>query len=145
AAIGHPQPTWQSMRAAPMFETPSLWQRAGFLLTNPWRNHLLPASWLQKLVAMSASPLISESLARPGGWRAMEIIYRNDEPTDWLDRQALRDSPICMAARNRRRIVTGQLARLIRRYNTESTVTLLGIGAGPGRHVQGAIVDSGID
>jgi ubiquinone/menaquinone biosynthesis C-methylase UbiE len=75
----------------------------------------------------------------------MEITYRNDEPVDLVDRMALRSNPIAMAARNRRRIVTARLAALIARYGETAPVTVLGVGAGPGRHVQTAILDSGID
>jgi SAM-dependent methyltransferase len=64
---------------------------------------------------------------------------------DWFDRQALCDNPISMAARNRRLIVTQKIARLIARYGAAAHVNVVGIGAGPGRHVQTAIVDSGID
>jgi hypothetical protein len=72
----------------------------------------------------------------------MEILYRNDEPCDWFDRQALRDNPLSMACRNRRKLVTRQLARLIAEAATGKPVTILGVGAGPGRHVQEAIVAS---
>ncbi|MFN0056155.1 MAG: class I SAM-dependent methyltransferase family protein, partial [Planctomycetales bacterium] len=107
------------------------------------KNFLIPAGWLKRLVAGSQSPLIAESLQRPGGWRSMEIVYRRDEPVDWLDRQALCDNPMSMAARNRRQIVTSQLARLINEHGVDAPVTILGVGAGPGWHVQQAIVDSG--
>ena len=120
-------------------------QRAACLLANPWKNFLLPAAWLRRRLQRSRSPLVAESFARPGGWRSMEIIYRNAEPVDWFDRQALRDNPISMAARNRCRIVTRKIADRITRCGTQAAVTLVGVGAGPGRHVQTAIVESGID
>lgn len=75
----------------------------------------------------------------------MELVYRNAEPVDWFDRQALRDNPISMAARNRRKIVTDRLTKLIQKYGSQEPVTLLGVGAGPGWHIQTAIVDSGIE
>jgi SAM-dependent methyltransferase len=131
--------------ARPSLESPSALQRTGYLLVNPWKNFLLPAGWLRKRLQRSQSPLVAESFVRPGGWRSMEIIYRNQEPVDWFDRQALRDNPISMAARNRRLIVTQKIAALIARYGKASNVAIVGIGAGPGRHVQTAIVDSGID
>jgi SAM-dependent methyltransferase len=120
-------------------------QRAAYLVVNPWKNSLLPAGWLRRRLSRSRSPLVAESFVRPGGWRSMEIIYRNQDPVDWFDRQALRDNPISMAARNRRRIVTQKIVSLIARYGRESAVTIVGVGAGPGRHVQSAIVDSGIN
>jgi hypothetical protein len=133
-----------STDSAPL-EFPSVRQRIGYLLTNPWRNFLIPAGWLKRLVAHSRSPLIAESRVNPGGWRSMEIIYRNAAPVDWFDRQALRENPISMAARNRRRLVTGIIARLIVEYASGQKVIVVGVGAGPGRHVQAAIVESGID
>src|SRR5579872_6821683 len=51
-------------------------------LVNPLRNHLLPARLVRGLLSLSRSPLVTESLIRPGGWRSMEITYRNDEPVD---------------------------------------------------------------
>jgi SAM-dependent methyltransferase len=136
----------RSVNDAPAsLESPSMLQRAGYLLVNPWKNFLLPAGWLRKRLQHSRSPLVAESFVRPGGWRSMEIIYRNQEPVDWFDRQALRDNPISMAARNRRLIVTQKIAALVARYGKASNVTIVGVGAGPGRHVQTAIVDSGID
>ena len=93
----------------------------------------------------SQSDLIAESFRSPGGWRSMELVYRNAPPVDWLDRQALRDNPISMAARNRRKIITDKLTKLIQLQPRDQHVNLLGIGAGPGWHLQTAIVDSGID
>jgi hypothetical protein len=126
-------------------ESPSMLQRAGYLLANPWKNFLLPAGWLRARLRRSRSALLAESFVRPGGWRSMEIIYRSSTPVDWFDRQALLDNPISMAARNRRRIVTQKIAALITRCDRTLPVTIVGVGAGPGRHVQTAIVDSGIE
>ena len=123
-------------------ESPTIAQRAGYLLANPWRNFLLPAGWLKRQMAASKSPLIAESFVRPGGWRSMEIVYGNSAPVDWFDRQALRSNPISMAARNRCRVVTRKLAELIAEHGAAAPVTILGVGAGPGRHVQSAIIDS---
>jgi hypothetical protein len=131
--------------AAIPLEAPTIGQRAAYLLANPWKNFLLPAGWLRKRLRCSRSPLVAESFVRPGGWRSMEIIYRNAEPVDWFDRQALRDNPISMAARNRCRVITRKIADLIARCGAPSPVSIVGVGAGPGRHVQTAIVESGID
>ena len=75
----------------------------------------------------------------------MELIYANEAPVDLLDKQALRDNPISIASRNRWRIVTGKLAELISKYGSEPRVVLLGVGAGPGRHIQAAIEQSRIE
>ena len=128
-----------------VLETPSVMQRAGYVLANPWKNYLLPAEWLKQLIGSSRSPLIAESQVRPGGWRSMELIYANEQPVDLVDKQALRDNPISIASRNRRRIVIGVLTELIAKYEAESRVILLGVGAGPGRHIQEAIEQSKIE
>ena len=114
-----------------VLESPSMIRRLGWMMTNPWKNTLLPAAFLRWLLSRSRSPLIAESLARPGGWRAMEIIYAQAPAVGWLDRQALHDSAVCMAARNRRRIVTGILTQLLAGTPTDFPITMLGIGAGP--------------
>lgn len=139
SAIENPEPLDE------LLESPSIGQRIGYLLANPWKNFLLPAAWLKRAVSGSPSPLIAESRRRPGGWRSMEIIYRNAEPVDWFDRQALRDNPISMAARNRCRIATRLLASMIAEYGAVGSVSLVGVGAGPGRHIQHAIARSGVD
>ena len=126
-------------------ESPTAIQRLGYLLTNPGKNYLLPAEWLRALMRRSRSPLIAESFIRPGGWRSMELVYRNAEPVDWLDRQALRDNPISMAARNRRKMVTDRLTKLIQQQASKDHLALLGIGSGPGWHLQTAIIDSKMD
>ena len=127
------------------FESPSILQRLGYFLTNPGKNYLIPVSLLRALMNTSRSPLVAESFIRPGGWRSMEIVYKNAPPVDWLDRQALRDNPVTMAARNRRKIVVNRLTRLIQQQGSAGHVTLLGIGAGPGRLLQTAMSDAKID
>ena len=126
------------------FEAPSVMQRFGYFITNPGKNYLIPCLLLRALLKTSRSPLIAESFLRPGGWRSMEIVYENALPVDWLDRQALADNPITMAARNRKKIVIERLAGLIRKLDSVGHITLLGIGAGPGRLLQTAMSDSKI-
>lgn len=126
-------------------ESPSRLMRAGYLAARPLKNALLPAGWVRRLVARSESPLAAESLVRPGGWRSMEITYRNSDPVDWFDRQALRHTPTSMASRNRLKLIVPRLASHIVRWAKTGDVTILGVGAGPGRHVQTAIVESGVD
>lgn len=127
------------------FETPSAGQQFAYRILNPFKNYLLPSGLLKGLMRTSKSKLIEESFVAPGGWRSMELLYRNAPPTDWLDRQALRDNPISMAARNRRKVVTGKLAQLIREQPVDEHVTMLGIGSGPGWHIQTAIMEAGIE
>lgn len=126
-------------------EALSIAQRTRGLLLNPWKNFLLPARILQRWMGSTPSPLVAESFLRPGGWRSMELVYANAQPLDWLDRLALCDNPMSMASRNRLRIVVARLASLIARYAAEAPVTVLAVGAGPGRHVQTAITNSGVE
>ncbi|QDV53110.1 class I SAM-dependent methyltransferase family protein [Gimesia fumaroli] len=113
--------------------------RIGGWVANPYKNYLLPVTWLQRLLKSSQSELLAETFRRPGGWRTMEMMYRNREPVDSLDRQALQDNPIARASRNRLQLVTQKLMELMRQYAETEKVTVVGVGAGPGRHVQTAI------
>jgi hypothetical protein len=107
-------------------------------LVDPLRNRLLPVSMLKRMANRSQSPLIQESLVRPGGWRSMNIVYQNSKPVDWMDRMAVRYNPISMATRNRRKLVTAKLTELLKSLQSEPQIQLLGIGAGPGLHLQDA-------
>jgi 2-polyprenyl-3-methyl-5-hydroxy-6-metoxy-1,4-benzoquinol methylase len=109
---------------------------------DPLRNHL-PATLLKRIVQRSNSPLIRESIARPGGWRSMNIVYANEPPVDWMDRMAVRYNPISMATRNRRKLVTAKLTTIVNSFAESIPLQLLGVGAGPGLHLQDAIVRSG--
>ncbi|MDA0834169.1 MAG: class I SAM-dependent methyltransferase family protein [Planctomycetota bacterium] len=126
-------------------ETISPSQRFVSALMNPWKNRLLPAGVLRRLLKNSKSPLLAESFQRPGGWRSMQIIYRNDPPVDWFDDQALRTNPVSIASRNRCRIVIQKLSRAIAEIERGIPVNVVGIGSGPGVQIQSAIVNSGID
>jgi SAM-dependent methyltransferase len=118
--------------------------RAGCRFARPLKN-LLPTEWLRRRLGRSESPLVAELFVRPGGWRSMEITYRNHEPVDWFDRQAMRHTPTSMASRNRLKLIVPWLASQIARHAETGDVTILGVGAGPGRYVQTAIVESGVD
>ena len=109
-------------------------------ILDPLRNHLVPASVLKHMVQQSRSPLIQESLVRPGGWRSMNIVYANEPPVDWMDGMAVRYNPISMGTRNRRKLVTAKLTEIMKGLSDEPMIHLLGIGAGPGQHLQDAVV-----
>lgn len=111
---------------------------------DPLRNHLLPASLLKRIANRSHSPLIQETIARPGGWRSMNIVYANQRPIDWMDRLAVRYNPISMDTRNRRKLVTAKLTEIIKGVTSERPIHLLGIGAGPGLQLQDSVVRSGL-
>ena len=112
-------------------------------LTSPIRN-LLPAWYLRRLMQRSKSPVIQEMFLRPGGWRAIELCYQNAPPVDWLDRIAVKSNVMAMANRNRRKYVVRQLSRLLLDHAHRPLVNVLGIGAGPGLHIQDAIVMAGL-
>jgi len=113
-------------------------------LMNPLRNYILPV-WLMKLIMRgSESPLMKESLRRPGGWRAMEIIYENAEPVDFIDSITVRYNPFPMGLRNRKRYVTRKIASLIREFADDDPVVIVGLGSGPGTNVREGILLSGV-
>ena len=119
-------------------------QHALKLLIDPYRNWLLPARLLQWIVKLSRSPLVAETLRRPGSWQAMQIVYANQRPVDLIDRMAVRYNTISMASRNRRKLVTAKLAEVLAEMSGESRLSVVGVGAGPGLHVQDAICRAGL-
>lgn len=126
------------------YEDLSLGQWLLKVIADPWKNSLLPAAVLRMLTRTSKSQLIAESHRAPGGWLSMEVIYQNNSPVDLLDKMAVRDNPISMAARNRRKFVVSELARHMQSFATERVINVLGVGAGPGLQVQDAFLDTGM-
>lgn len=120
-------------------------QRAAKLVVDPLRNYLLPASFWRRVMRRSKSPLIAESLLRPGSWQSMRIVYANDPPVDLFDRMAVRYNPISMATRNRRKLIVARLTEILKSHAGDPRLSIIGVGAGPGLHVQEAICRSGID
>lgn len=114
-------------------------QYAMKLLLDPFRNHLIPASWWRTLMGLSRSPLVAETLRRPGSWQAMQIVYANERPVDFIDRLAVRYNAISMASRNRRKLVTAKLTDVLATMSGQDHIAVVGVGAGPGLHVQDAI------
>jgi len=106
---------------------------------NPLMNYLIPR-WLM-LYLLRGSMLFKESLERPGGWRAMEIIYENRPPRNFFDRMAIKYSPFSIAIRNRKKLVNRVLCGLIDRYAHRGKVTIVDVGSGPGTHVIDTMAD----
>ena len=127
------------------FEVLPWGQRLAKLVVDPWRNYLLPGALWRKLMRRSRSPLIAESLRRPGSWQSMRIVYANDPPVGIMDRMAVRYNPISMASRNRRKLVVSLLSEMLKKRANAGPISILGVGAGPGLHVQEAICQSGIN
>jgi SAM-dependent methyltransferase len=127
------------------FEVFGLRQRIRHVITNPFKNWILPTGLLRKVMVWSGSPLVLESLHRPGGWKAMEIIYKNAPPINSIDALSVRDACFPMAIRNRKKLVTKTIAELVRKHAQASCVVIVGVGAGPGTNIQEGILQSGID
>lgn len=122
------------------YEVYSPRQRITRAITNPLRNWLLPSWFIKFLMRRSPSPVIQEMLLRPGGWRSMELCYQNAPSVDWLDKISIKENVMAMANRNRRKYVVRQLTRLLHAHAHCPAIHALGIGAGPGLHIQDAIV-----
>lgn len=128
------------------YETLSLFRRAfNRALVNPLINYLIPARLLSGILKTSGSPLLRESMLRPGGWRAMKITYDNGEPVDFIDKCMLKDAVLTLSARNRRRMAVRSIGDLIRKYRVHGDVHIVGIGTGPGFNVLEAMVDAQTD
>jgi SAM-dependent methyltransferase len=101
------------------YETLPLLQKIfNHTVLNPLVNYVIPAKILTDFISKSKSPLVRESILRPGGWRAMRISYENGEPRDWIDKRILKDAVLTL---------------------------IVGIGTGPGFNVLEAMVDARTD
>jgi len=128
------------------YETLPLLQRVfNHAVLNPLLNYIIPSNMLIDFLSKSKSPLIHESILRPGGWRAMRISYENREPRDWIDKRILKDAVLTLSARNRRRMAVSALKNLIYRHCAQGDVHIVGIGTGPGFNVLEAMVDANTD
>jgi len=103
-------------------------------IVNPFITHLLPRDVLIKYLKESKSPLIKESLKRPGSWRCMKISYENKPPVDFIDLIVSRCGTFPMGLRNRKRLVVRKIVNLIQHYLDEgvSEVNVVAVGAGTG-------------
>lgn len=124
-------------------ETLSLFRRAfNCALVNPLINHLVSARLLIGILKTSRSPLLTESLLRPGGWRAMRITYDNGEPVDYIDKCMLKSAALTLSARNRRKMTVRSIGDLIVKYRAGGDVHIVGIGTGPGFNVLEAMANA---
>ena len=128
------------------YETLSLLQRViNRTVVNPLINYFVPAKLLKGFLSSSKSVLAHESIIRPGGWRAMNICYKNGEPRDMVDKRMLKDAALAISARNRKRMAVRGLGELIDKYKVEGDVHIVGIGTGPGFNLLEAMVDAKTD
>ena len=109
------------------------------------RNCRRPDGILARMVVSVGRPIVRrlselarESLRQPGGWRCLEIVYRN-QPRTLLDRFWL-SSRAARGARNRLQILTKELCAIVRdRAKRGEIVNLLSLGSGPGHEILGCI------
>jgi len=97
---------------------------------NPLANHL-PTGILKRLLRFGKSELASSNWADPGGWESMVISYHG-RPRQIADKLLVGGGTMSMALRNRRRLSSRILARLIDSAAGEP-VQVLCLGAGPGQ------------
>jgi SAM-dependent methyltransferase len=114
---------------------------------NPLINWILPARFIRWVLRVTRSEMAEASWANPGGWKSMVLSYREDIPPQVADRFLVRLGAIPIALRNRRKLATEILARLIRDRGSEgskgSPTNVVCLGAGPGMICLDAIQRSG--
>ncbi len=105
-------------------------------VTNPLANHL-PVGLLKALLRFGKSELAAANWVDPGGWRSMVISY-DGRPRQIADKLLVSGGTMSMALRNRKRLASRLLARLI-----DSAVSdpphVLCLGAGPGHIIMDAM------
>ncbi len=110
-------------------------------LTNPLVNWVVPAGLIRWALRVTRSEMAAASWADPGGWKSMVLSYRQDTPPQIADRLLLRLGSIPMALRNRKKLATEVLARMIRQRSGQRT-NIVCLGAGPGAIVLDAMTRS---
>jgi SAM-dependent methyltransferase len=127
-----------------MLETLSAAESVLAKLKAPFLDWLIPAAALKSVIYRSRSPLVKAQREGPGGWRAMELVYQNAAPVDWIDRMALTGNAYARAARNRRKVVIQLLTKLvddIPARSEQDPIVILNLGAGTGTHVRSVLTD----
>ena len=109
------------------------------ILINPLANYL-PAKWFKKWLADGQSELALANWRDPGGWRSMVISYLNEPSTTW-DRLLIKGGTIPMALRNRKKLATRLIAKLIDGLDHEPA-EVLGLGAGPAMIIADAMSEA---
>ena len=109
------------------------------IIINPLANYL-PAEWVKTWLRKGGSELALSNWRDPGGWRSMVISYDGNPKKTW-DRILVRGGTIPMALRNRKRLASRLIARLIERVDHESGHVLC-LGAGPGQIITDAMTQT---
>ncbi len=106
---------------------------------NPLANYL-PAAWWKQWLAEGESELALANWKDPGGWRSMVISYEGNPEKTW-DRLLVKGGTIPMALRNRKRLASRLLARLIDEA-PHTPAHALCLGAGPGMIISDALTQT---
>lgn len=113
-------------------------------ITNPLVNWILPAGFVRWILRITRSEMAAASWANPGGWRSMVLSYRDEKPPQIIDRVLLKLGAIPVALRNRRKLATEIIARLIRDRAGQQT-NIVCLGAGPAMICLDAMQQAGHD
>ncbi|KPK82863.1 MAG: hypothetical protein AMJ81_09010 [Phycisphaerae bacterium SM23_33] len=122
------------------FETVSSLRRAlKRLLVHPLVNYG-PAGLTRALLRFGKSELAAANWADPGGWESMVISYRQN-CSQVADRLLIHAGTMPMALRNRKRLGSFLIARLIEQARA-GPVHVLCLGGGPGWVIQDALAQT---
>jgi len=105
-------------------------------VANPLANYL-PAGLLKAVLRFTRSELAASNWQDPGGWRSMVISY-DGKPTQIADKVLVGGGAMATALRNRRKLASRLLARLIDQSDSPD-VHVLCLGAGPGYIITDAL------
>ncbi len=100
-------------------------------VTNPMINWVLPAGFLRWMLRVAKSEMAEASWSDAGGWKSMVLSYSEEKPPQIADRFLTKLGTMPAALRNRRKVVTELLARMIREREGQAT-NVVCLGAGPG-------------
>jgi len=111
-------------------------------LTNPLVNWVVPAALIRWALRVTRSEMAAASWEEPGGWKSMVLSYREHTPPQIADRLLLKLGSIPMALRNRKKLASEIIARMIRERAGQRT-NVVCLGAGPGAIVLDAMQRAG--
>jgi predicted RNA methylase len=109
------------------------------LLINPAANYL-PVTLTKALLRFGKSQLAAANWKDPGGWESMVISY-DGQPHQVADKILVKAGSMSMALRNRKRLGSRLLARLIDEAPGRPAHALC-IGAGPGMIILSAMAEA---
>jgi len=125
------------------FETQGPARRAlKAVMLNPVANYM-PARVLKALLRFGKSELAAANWEDPGGWRSMVISY-DGRPRQIADKVLVGGGTMSMALRNRKRLGSRILAKLID-SSSSKPVHVLCLGAGPGQIILDAMKQASAD